>query len=84
MKDIQVNTPFIRVQYIISWIAFILLGFIVAWLVAIGLYTYGRDTPENKDKKKGVLNMTYQKFIFVWGTILGDLFIIVTVIWLIV
>ena len=76
MKDIRINSTFMQLQYIISWIGFIVCGFVFAWLIAIGLYTYGKDTPENKQKQSGLLNMTYQKFIFIWGSIFGDLLII--------
>jgi len=40
-----------------------------AWVVAIGLYSYGKDTVDNKRKKKGILNMFYQKFIYGYGLI---------------
>jgi len=80
MKDINIKTPLMKVQYAISWIGFIISGFLIGWLIALGIYSYGKDTPENKVKKKGILNMTYQKFIFIWGSIFGDLFIIMLVI----
>lgn len=65
-----------RIQYVVSWVGFIALGFILAWVIAIGLYSYGKDTIENKKKEKGLLNMSYQKFIFWWGAIWGDIFIV--------
>lgn len=72
MKNIKIDTPFIKVQYIISWIGFILFG---GWIIAIFLATYGKYTSDNVDTKKGVLNKTWQKFAFIQGSILGDLFL---------
>ena len=80
MKDIKIDSPFMKAQYIISWFGFIIFGVIIGWLIAIGLANYGKDTFENKEKKKNILNLTYQKFIFTWGSIFGDLFIIALVI----
>jgi hypothetical protein len=80
MKDIKIDNWLIKTQYIISWIGFILFGLIFVWLIAIVLYSYGKDTPDNKQKKKGLLNMTYQKFIFIYGSIFGDLFTIALII----
>ncbi len=77
MKDIKIDTPLMKIQYVISWIGFIIPGFIISWLIALGLYTYGKDTIDNKEKKKGVLNLTYQKFIFIFGSIVGDLIIFI-------
>lgn len=75
MEDIKINTPFMKIQYVVSWFGFIFFGFLLVWLIALGLHTYGKDTPDNKKKKKGVLNMTYQKFIFVFGVITADFII---------
>jgi len=69
MKEIIINTSYKKIQYWISWVLFILFGMLWAWIVAIGLYSYGKDTPENKTKKKGILNMSYQKFIYWYGLI---------------
>ena len=63
------NTTYKKIQYPLSWVMFILFGMVWAWLVAIGLASYGKDTTDNKEKKKGLLNLTYQKFIYVYGLI---------------
>jgi hypothetical protein len=84
MRDIKIDSTFMKTQYVISWVGFIMFGMIIIWLIALGLYTYGKDTVDNKDKKKGLLNLTYQKFIFIYGSIFGDLFIISLVINLII
>lgn len=73
MKDIEIKKPLMKIQYAISWIFFIFVGFLLIWIIALFLYNYGKDTMENKNKKKGVLNMTYQKFIFIYGSVVGDL-----------
>jgi hypothetical protein len=72
MKDIKIDTTLMKVQYVISWIGFILFGMVIVWIIALGLANYGKDI--NKEKKKGLLNKTYQKFIFIYGSIVGDLF----------
>ncbi len=77
MKDIKINTSFMKVQYVISWIGFILFG---GWIMALFLANYGKDTDLNKDKEKGVLNKTWQKFAFVQGSIFGDIFIVALII----
>ena len=80
MKDIKINTPFMKIQYWISWVGFILFG---GWIIAIFLANYGENTDLNQPKKKGILNKTWQKFAFIQGSILGDIFIIALLIGLI-
>lgn len=80
MEDIKIDTIFWKIQYVISWVGFILAGFVIVWLIAIGLASYGKDTRENKDKKKWLLNTSAQKFIFTYGSIAGDLLIVATII----
>jgi hypothetical protein len=75
MKDIKLNTTYKKIQYPISWVMFIMFGMVWAWLVAIGLTSYGKNTEYNKEKKKGILNLTYQKFIYVYGLIFTYLFL---------
>jgi len=73
MQDIMLDTGFKKFHYVLSWVSILVFGLIVGWLIAIGLYTYGKDTIDNKQKKKELLNMSYQKFIYVWGFIFGYL-----------
>ena len=56
MKDIKINTPVLKAQYIISWIGLIITANILMWAVIYGLSNYGKDTSLNKKKKKGLLN----------------------------
>ncbi len=76
MKDIKLNTPFLKILYVVSWISFILFGFIILWVIALFLANYGKDTELDKPKKKGVLNRNYQKLIFWYGLIVGGVLII--------
>ncbi len=76
MKDIKINTPFLKLQYYISWFGFIFIGMIGAWIVALILGNYGKVTGEDVKTKKNVLNKTWQKFVFIYGSITGDIFII--------
>ena len=66
-----------KVQYIISWI-----GFIFIWSLFIELFlaNYGKNTSDNTEKKKGVLNKSWQKFAFIQGSIFGDLTLIIVLI----
>ena len=77
MKDIKLNTPLLKFRYAISWIGFILFGFLIIWIIALFLANYGKDTELDKPKKKGVLNKTYQKFIFWYGSIAVGISLIV-------
>lgn len=83
MKDIKLNNSLKRFWYFITWVFFILFGAIIFHLIAIGLYTYGKNTIENKEKIKGTLNMTYQKFIFIFGSIVGIIFLLSSIFYLI-
>ncbi len=76
MKDISINTPFLKVQYWISWVGFILTFFSFTWIIAIYLASYGKTTSYDVEDKKGILNKTWEKFVFIWGSILGDFFIL--------
>lgn len=80
MKDIKIDTPFKRIQYFVSWGGFIIFGFVIAWIIVLFLANYGKTTSNDVEKKKGILNKTWQKFIFIYGSIFGDLFIIVLII----
>lgn len=82
MKDIKINTTFMKIQYVISWIGFII-GSFIAWIIAIILANYGKTTSLDINKKKGILNKTWQKFVFIYGSIVGDLIIIILLIELI-
>ena len=59
MKDIKIDTLFMKIQYWISWIGFIILGLGGAWIIAIFLASYGKTTSYDADKKKDVLNKTW-------------------------
>ena len=76
MKNIKINTPFKSFLYGLSVTGFITMGFIFSWVIAFFLYSYGKDTPENKEKKRGLLNMTYQKWIYIYGNITGIVLIL--------
>lgn len=76
MKDINIKTPFMKIQYWISWVGFIIFGFIGGWIIAIFLANYGKKTSNDVDNKKDVLNKTWQKFVFIYGSVIGDIFII--------
>lgn len=80
MKDIPLNSPLMRIWHILSWVFFVILGFPLIWIIALGLYTYGQYTPENKKIKRNLLNLTYQKFIFVYGSITGGIAILMVII----
>lgn len=79
MKDIKLNTTFLRTLYVLTWISFIVNGMLWAWLLAAGLSIYGIDTKENKPKVKMLLNKSYQKFIFVYGLITGGIAILLMI-----
>ena len=49
MKDIKLDTTYKKIQYPLSWVMFIVFGMLLAWLVAIALATYGKDTTDNKE-----------------------------------
>lgn len=80
MKDIELNNLFLKIQYWISWFGFIVFGVLIVWFIALGLVTYGKNTSYNVSSKKDVLNKTWQKFVFIYGSILGDLVIIIAII----
>lgn len=77
MKEIIINSPFMKIQYYISWVGFALFG---GWIIALFLVTYGKNTDLNQPDKKGVLNKTWQKFAFIQGSIFAYLFILILVI----
>jgi len=52
MKDIKLNTPFLKILYVIAWISFILFGFLIVWIIALFLANYGKDTELDKPKKR--------------------------------
>ena len=70
------NTPFLKFQYWVSWFGFIVGGMLWAWIVAVLLSNVGKVTGADVKDKKNVLNKTWQKFVFIYGSIMGDLFII--------
>ena len=80
MKDIKIKTPLMKIQYWISWIGFIIFGFIAGWIITIFLANYGKRTSNDVDNKKDVLNKTWQKFVFIFGSITGDIFFIMLLI----
>jgi hypothetical protein len=61
---------------------FILWGRVILWIIAIGLASYGKNTSYDKDKKKDVLNLTYQKFIYVSGLVFTYLTLLDVIIFL--
>lgn len=77
MKDVILDKRWKKTIYYLCWIPFIL-GF--GWVPLLFLFNYGRKTDWDTEKKKGVLNLTYQKFIWVYGIILWSLVILIWVI----
>ncbi len=65
-----------KIQWFIAWFGFIFCGFIFLWIIALLLVNYGEVTSKDVDKKKNILNKTWQKLIFVYGSIFGDLVIV--------
>lgn len=80
MEDIRVSGFFGRLKYIISWFGFILGGTIIAWVIALLLANYGKVTSRDVAEQKGLLNKTWQKFVFVCGLIIGTIMIIYTIV----
>ena len=76
MKDIKINTLFKKIQYWISWFGFIFGGGLIIWLIALYLASYGKVSKYDVKNKKNLLNKTWQKFVFVYGSIIGDIIVI--------
>lgn len=79
MKDIVLNTPYRKIQYWVSWVVFILFGMVWSWLVVISLATYGKTTSNNVDSKEGVLNKTWQKFVYMYGMVVTYIILLILV-----
>ena len=73
MKNISVRAPFMKFWYVLTWISFILFGVVIFWVIALFLYNY-KDN--DVDKKEGVLNLSSQKLIWWYGTIVIILLVI--------
>lgn len=67
MKDIILNKPYKKIQYYLSW--FIIIVSIFPIVAIIYLANYGKNTSDNTKIIKNNLNKTYQKFIYIYGTI---------------
>lgn len=76
MKDIKLDTRFKKIQNGVAWFGFIAGGTLIMWLIALYLGSYGKTTSLNSKKKKDLLNKTWQKFVFIYGSIIGDIIII--------
>lgn len=76
VKDIELKTIYNKIHYRLSWVCFIIGGSIIAWFIAIGLASYGKNTSDNTESKKNILNKSYQKFIYWVGTILLCIFVL--------
>ena len=70
MKDIVIDTPRQKFHYWLSWFGFIFAGNVIVWLIALVLYLSGYAN-NDVEERKGLLNKTWQKFIFVYGLIAG-------------
>ena len=81
MKDITLDTTYKKIQHKISWFLFIVQINFIAWLFVIGLASYGKNTSHNIESKKGVLNKTWQKFIYIWGMIWTYILILIFVLY---
>jgi len=80
MEDIRVDGFFGRLKYFISWFGFIFGGVIIVWIIALLLANYGKITSNNVRKEKGLLNKTWQKFVYIYGLIVGTIIILHTII----
>jgi uncharacterized membrane protein len=79
MEDIIINTPRLKFEYWLSWFGFIVIGMLWAWITAYVLSMVGKTTSANVKRKKGVLNKTWQKFVFMYGTVMGYVFILILI-----
>lgn len=80
MEDIKINTPRRKFEYWLSWFGFIFVGFIWAWIVAAILANIGKTTSADVKDKKDVLNKTWQKFVFIYGSVMGYIFIFLVIV----
>lgn len=78
MKDIKLNKWYLKLWYVLCCIS-VLFGFIIVWLIILGLLNYGKNTLDNTKRQKGLLNMTYQKFIWGYGDIVVTFAIIMLI-----
>ena len=76
MKDIKINTSFKKIQYWISWFGFIIGGTFLVWVIALFLASYGKVTSLDIKSKKHLLNKTWQKFVFIYGSIVVGIIMI--------
>ncbi|GEM_PF-3189404 len=75
MEDIKLDTGYKKVQYWISWVVFVFAGMIWAWVAVLLLANYGKTTSNDVKSKNGVLNKSWQKFVYIYGQV-GTIIII--------
>ena len=73
MKDIILDTTWKKIQHKIYWIVNIING---VWIIPVFLANYGKNTYHNTESKKGVLNKTWQKYMWVVGRVLSIILLI--------
>ena len=56
------------------------MGILWAWITVILLANVGKVTSVDVKNKKNVLNKTWQKFVFIYGAIMGDILLIALII----
>jgi hypothetical protein len=80
MKDIDITKSRNRLLYytgIIGMLILFLASYSVVFVIYMVIYL---KTRHNKPKKKNVLNLPYQKFVFVVGNLFLIFFVVVTLI----
>lgn len=77
MEDIVLDTSFLKFRYYISWFFLIFTGMMWAWITVAFLANIGKTTSTDVKNEKNVLNKSWQKFIFGYGTFMSILFLIV-------
>ena len=75
MKDIKINTPLKTFHYWFSWLGFICSVSVVTWGAALLLARFGKNNYKNTKPREYVLNQTWQKFVFILGSIIGYLLV---------
>lgn len=79
MKDIEINTGFRKFLYWFSWIGFVLSMSVLTWGTALVLARFGKNNYKNTKMKAGVLNQTWQKFVYFSGIILACWFLFIAI-----
>ena len=84
MEDIEINTRRRKFEYYMAWFVLIFFLPIGAWIVTLILSNIGKTTSADVESKKGVLNKTWQKFAFIYGSVIGYVLIFFFIIGIII